>query len=170
MPACCDLELKLSSASRITDLERRLLASQNKVRALVNSQKENVTLISDWEHEVGRLIQKTRDHTFDNKSEMHAQARRYNTLLQEEKDAHLQARLERDEWHARFMRAEAMMREAYRLRCEEEDVPLRVVGGLQNEVRALRSALGMEKEKEEEEYGWEILKDAPGRVEAVVGE
>ena len=157
-------------ASRITDLERRLLASQNKVRALLTSQKESTTLISDWEHEVGKLIQKTRDHTFDNKAELHAQARHYNNLLQEEKDAHLQARLERDDWHAKFMRAEAMMREAYRLRCEEEEVPLRVVGGLQNEVRALRSALGMEKEREEEEYGWEVLRDAPGGTGTGIGE
>ena len=59
------------------------------------------------------------------------------------------------------MRCVEMLREAYRLRCEEEDVPIRVVAGLQNEVRAYRSALGMEPEKPEEEYGWEILKDVP---------
>ena len=54
-----------------------------------------------------------------------------------------------------------MMREAYRLRCEEEDLPVQIVAGLQNEVRAYRSALGMEPEKAEEEYGWEILKEMP---------
>lgn len=36
-----------------------------------------------------------------------------------------------------------------------------MIYGLQNEVRAYRSALGMELEKPEEEYGWEILKDVP---------
>lgn len=59
------------------------------------------------------------------------------------------------------MRSVEMLREAYRLRCEEEGVPVRVIYGLQNEVRAYRSALGMELEKPEEEYGWEILKDVP---------
>ena len=111
---------------------------------------------------MGRLVEKVREHTFDNKAELHAQARHYNNLLQEEKEAHLQARQEKDEWHAKFMRSAAMMREAYRLRCEEEEAPLKVVSGLQNEVRALRSALGMEAEKPEEEFGWEILKDALG--------
>ena len=52
-----------------------------------------------------------------------------------------------------------MLREAHRLRCEEEDVPVRVVTGLQNEVRAYRSALGMEAERPEEEFGWEVLRD-----------
>ena len=150
------------AAARIADLERRLAGEQHKVRILIQEQKENTSLIGEWEHEVGKLVEKVREHTFDNKAELHAQARHYNNLLQEEKDAHLQARLEKDDWHAKFMRSSAMMREAYRLRCEEEEVPLRVVSGLQNEVRALRSALGMELEKPEEEYGWEILKDAPG--------
>jgi hypothetical protein len=59
------------------------------------------------------------------------------------------------------MRCAEMIRTAYRLRCEEEEVPIRVVAGLQNEVRALRNALGLEPEKPEEEYGWEILKDVP---------
>ncbi|KAG8526733.1 uncharacterized protein KY384_008162 [Bacidia gigantensis] len=149
-------------AARIADLERRLATEQHKVLILIQEQKENTSLIGEWENKVGELVEKVREHTFDNKSELNAQARHYNGLLQEEKDAHLQARIEKDEWHAKFMRAVAMMRESYRLRCEEEEVPLRVVSGLQNEVRALRSALGMESERVEEEYGWEILKDAPG--------
>ena len=125
-------------------------------------QKENTDLIGAWESEVGKLVEKVREHTFNNKQELLAQAKRYNELLQVEKDQHLQARLEKDEWHSRFMRCVAMMREAFRLRCEEEEGPVRVVSGLQNEVRALRSAMGMDKEREEDEYGWEILKDVDG--------
>lgn len=106
-----------------------------------------------------------REHTFDNKQEQINIARHYNNLLQEEKDAHLAARLEKDDWHAKFMRAVGMLREAYRLRCEEEEQPIRVISGLQTEVRALRSAMGMEPEKKEDETGWEILKDVPGGPE-----
>ena len=86
-------------------------------------------------------------------------ARHYNSLLQEEKDAHLAARLEKDEWHAKFMRAAGMLREAYRLRCQEEELPITVVAGLQEEVRALRSVCGMDPEKPEEETGHQYLKD-----------
>ena len=153
--------LSVHAAARIADLERRLAQSQNKVNILMNEQKENTALIGEWEHEVGKFVDKVRDHTFDNKLELYAQAQHYNKLLQEEKDAHLQARLEKDEWHKRFMRSVGMLREAYRLRCEEEEMPIKVVSGLQNEVRALRSALGMESESPEEEGGWEILKDGP---------
>ncbi len=128
----------------------------------MHEQKENTALIGQWEHEIGKLLEKVRDHTFNNQTELLAQARHYNKLLQDEKDEHLASRLEKDDWHAKFMRAVGMIREAHRLRCEEEDVPIRVIAGLQNEVRAYRSALGMEPEKPEEEYGWEILKDVPG--------
>ena len=134
---------------------------QNKVRILKHEQHENVDLIAKWEHEVGELLRRVREHTFDNKMEQVAIARRYNKLLQEEKDAHLAVRLEKDDWHAKFMRAVGMLREAHRLRCEEEEQPIRIISGLQNEVRAYRSALGMEPEKPEEEYGYDLLKDIP---------
>ena len=100
-----------------------------------------------------------RNYSFNNKAENTSLSLHYNKLLQEERDAHLAARLERDDWHAKFMRSVEMLREAYRLRCEEEETPIRIVSGLQNEVRAYRNALGMEPEKPEDEYGYEILKD-----------
>ena len=86
----------------------------------------------------------------------------YNRLLQEERDAHLATRLEKDDWHTKFMRSVEMIRTAYKLRCEEEENQGRIVAGLQNEVRAYRNALGMEPEKFEEEYGYEILKGFHG--------
>jgi hypothetical protein len=86
-------------------------------------------------------------------------AREYNKLLQDEKDAHLATRLEKDDWHAKFMRSVHMLKTAYKLRCEEEELSIRIVAGLQNEVRGYRAALGMEPERFEDEYGYEILKD-----------
>jgi hypothetical protein len=111
---------------------------------------------------VGSIAEMVRNYSFNNKTEYNSLALHHNKLLQEEKDAHLEARKEKDHWYARFMESIAMLREAFRLRCEEEDMPIRVVAGLQNEVRAYRNALGMEPEKWEEEYGWEILKDVRG--------
>ena len=148
-------------AARIADLERRLLKEQNNVRILKHEQAENIELIAKWEHEVGDLLRRVREHTFDNKMEQTALARQYNDLIQEEKNAHLAARLEKDDWHAKFMRAVNMLREAHRLRTEEEDQPISVIAGLQEEVRALRSAMGMEAEKPEEETGYDFLKDIP---------
>lgn len=112
---------------------------------------------------MGSIVEMVRNYSFNNKNEKTAISLHYNKLLQEEKDAHLAARLEKDDWHAKFMRSVEMLREAYRIRCEEEDVPIRVVSGLQNEVRAYRNALGMEAEKPEDEYGYEILKDVVDR-------
>ena len=143
------------------DLDRKLASEQHKVRVLKQEQGENIELIAKWEHEVGELLRRVRDHTFDNKMEQISIARHYNKLLQEEKDAHLAARMEKDDWHAKFIRAVGMLREAYRLRCDEDQQPMRVISGLQNEVRAYRNALGMEAEKPERECGWAYLKEIP---------
>ncbi|KAL2038097.1 hypothetical protein N7G274_009044 [Stereocaulon virgatum] len=149
------------SGARIADLERQLSREQNKSRILLEEQKENTKLIGEYENALGDIVKDVREYSFNTKTRETNIARHYNKLLQDEKDAHLAARLEKDEWHSRFMRSVEMLREAFRLRCEEEEVPVRVVSGLQTEVRAYRSALGMELEKPEEEYGWEILKDMP---------
>ena len=153
--------LTSSPAARIADLERQLAREQNKTRILTDEQKENIKLIGEYEHHLGEIVKDVRDFSFNTKTHETSVARHYNKLLQDEKDAHLAARLEKDDWHAKFMRTVEMLRESYRLRCEEEETPVRIIAGLQNEVRALRSCLGMEAEKPEEEYGWEILKDVP---------
>ena len=126
---------------------------------LLREQRENTKLIGEYETAVGNIVEQIRNFAYAKDMEKSQVSREYNKLLQDEKDAHLATRLERDDWHAKFMRSVEMIRSAYRLRCEEEDVPLRIVAGLQNEVRAYRNALGMEPEKFEDEFGYEILKD-----------
>lgn len=125
---------------------------------IIREQKENTKLIGEYETAVGNIVEMVRNYSFNNKAEKTSISLHYNKLLQDEKDAHLAARLEKDDWHAKFMRSVEMLREAYKIRCEEDDVPLRIVAGLQNEVRSYRNALGMEPEKPEDEYGYEILK------------
>ncbi|KAL8751022.1 MAG: hypothetical protein Q9184_006209 [Pyrenodesmia sp. 2 TL-2023] len=149
------------SAARIAELEKQLAHEQNRVRTTMREQKENTKLIGEYETAVGNIVEMVRNYSYNNKQERTSLSLHFNKLLQEEKDAHLVARLEKDDWHAKFMRSVEMLREAYKLRCEEEELPLRIVSGLQSEVRAYRNALGMEPEKPEDEFGWEILKDAP---------
>ncbi|KAL8721846.1 MAG: hypothetical protein Q9225_001560 [Loekoesia sp. 1 TL-2023] len=155
------------SAARIAQLEKQLAHEQNRIRTIIREQKENTKLIGEYETAVGNIVDMVRNYSYNNKQERASLSLHYNKLLQDERDAHLAARLEKDDWHAKFMRSVEMLREAYKLRCEEEELPIRIASGLQNEVRAYRNALGMEPEKPEEEYGWEILKDAPdaGREE-----
>ncbi|KAI4245586.1 MAG: hypothetical protein L6R40_002387 [Gallowayella cf. fulva] len=149
------------SAARIAELEQQLSHEQNRNRTIMREQKENTRLIGEYETAVGNIVEMVRNYSYNNKQERTSLSLHYNKLLQDEKDAHLAARLEKDEWQVRYMRSVEMLREAYKLRCEEEEVPIKIVSGLQNEVRAYRNALGMEPEKVEEEYGWEFLKDAP---------
>lgn len=119
-------------------------------------------MIREFETAVGIMVEQIRNYCQNNNMHYLAQKKHYNNLLQAERDAHLESRLDRDYWHAQTMKCAEMIRTAYRLKCEEDDVPTRVISGLQNEVRAYRFALGMEAEKPEEEYGWEYLKNIPG--------
>ncbi|KAL8932865.1 MAG: hypothetical protein Q9216_006637 [Gyalolechia sp. 2 TL-2023] len=149
------------SAARVADLEKQLAQEQNRIRTIVREQKENTKLIGEYETAVGNIVEMVRNYSYNNKQDRTSLSLHYNKLLQDEKDAHLAARLEKDDWHAKFMRSVEMLREAYKLRCQEEELPVRIVSGLQNEVRAYRNALGMDPERPEEEFGWEILKDVP---------
>ena len=89
-----------------------------------------------------------------------SQKRHYNDLLQQEKDEHLQTRLDRDHWPNQTLKVCEMLRTAYKLRCDEWSEEYRVISGLQSEIRCLRRCLGLEAEKPEEEAGWPYLKDA----------
>ncbi|CRG89700.1 hypothetical protein PISL3812_06739 [Talaromyces islandicus] len=149
------------SAARIAELERALAKERHTVDILKREQVENTKLIGDFESSLGIIVEQIRNYCQDNNMYFLAQKKDYNSLLQAERDAHLASRLDRDHWHAQTIRLAEMLRTAYRLRCEEDVAPTRVVQGLQSEVRALRSALGLEPEKPEEETGYEFLKDLP---------
>lgn len=159
------LMLGINLGARIAELERSLAKEKRVVEILKREQVENTKLIGEYEAAISTMVEQIRNYCQNNNMHFLAQKRHYNNLLQAERDAHLESRLDRDYWHSQTMKCSEMIRHAHRLRCNEEDIPTRVVAGLQNEVRAYRSALGMEPEKPEEEYGWEILKDIPPSVD-----
>ncbi|KAL8828989.1 MAG: hypothetical protein Q9191_002269 [Dirinaria sp. TL-2023a] len=156
-------DLNEITAARIADLEHALATTRTSLATSQRENRENTRLLGDYEIAIGNITTMVRDYSFQNKSQQTNISLQYNKLLQEEKDAHLEARLEKDHWHKMFLRSVEMLREAYRLRCEEEETPVKVVEGLQEEVRGLRAALGMQRQLREEEAGWEILRDYPDR-------
>ncbi|KAF9252085.1 hypothetical protein DTO006G1_2832 [Penicillium roqueforti] len=148
--------------ARIAELERALAKEKLVSADHKYHREENMKMVREFEHAVGIMLEQIRNYCQNNNMHYLAQKKHYNNLLQAERDAHLESRLDRDYWHAQTMKCAEMIRTAYRLKCEEDDVPTRVISGLQNEVRAYRFALGMEAEKPDEEYGWEYLKNIPG--------
>ncbi|KAJ5127009.1 hypothetical protein N7448_007788 [Penicillium atrosanguineum] len=149
------------SAARISELERALAKEKRLTESLKREQLENTKLIGEYESSVGTMVEQIRNYCQNNNLHYFYQKSHYNNLLQAERDLHLESRLDRDYWHAQTMKCAEMIRTAHRLRSEEEELPVRIIMGLQNEVRAYRNALGMEAERHDEEYGWEILKDVP---------
>ncbi|CAG8204644.1 unnamed protein product [Penicillium salamii] len=148
--------------ARIAELERALAREKRLVAHHKHHQEENMKLVHEFENAVGIMVEQIRNYCQNNNMHYLAQKTHYNNLLQAERDAHLESRLDRDYWHAQTMKCAEMIRTAHRLSCEADETPTRVICGLQNEVRAYRFALGMEAEKPEEEYGWEYLKTIPG--------
>ena len=153
------------TAARVADLQRQLSNAKNTIEKLNYERREDLKLLKEYEAGVGHITEMVRNYAYTRETELLRVEKHYNGLLQVERDAHLASRLEGLQWQEKFVDIVGKMRHAYRLRCDEDDVPIRVVAGLQNEVRAYRNAMGMEPERFEDEYGYEILKDVPGGAE-----
>lgn len=147
--------------ARIRELERDLTKANKMIDLYKHEQKENTSLIGQYEQGLWQATEQIRDYSGKNEDRFLAQKKHYNGLLQQEKDEHHQTRLERDHWQAQTLRVCDMIRKAYRLRVDEWCDEYRVIVGLQSEVRCYRRCMGMDSEKPEEETGWPYIKDAP---------
>lgn len=114
-----------------------------------------------YEVGMGTATEQIRNYTGDLEGRFLRQRKHYNDLLQQEKDDHLQSRLDRDHWYAQTLKVCEMIRTAFRLRTDEWCEEYTIIAGLQSEVRCLRRCLGMEPERPEDETGWPYLKDLP---------
>lgn len=146
---------------RILELEREVLKKDSLIEAYKHEQKENTSLIADYEDSLGTITEQIRDYCLGIENRFLDQRHHYNNLLQQEKDEHLQTRLERDEWHGKTLRCAEMIRTASRLRNDEWYDEYKIIAGLQGEVRCYRRVLGMDPQKAEEEGGYPYLKDLP---------
>lgn len=153
--------LTVVTEARIRELERELAKANKVIELYKHEQKENTSLIGQYEQGMWLATEQIREYTSKNEDRFLAQKRQYNDLLQQEKDDHFQTRLEKDHWQAQTLRVCEMIRKAYRLRVDEWCDEYRAIVGLQSEVRCYRRCLGMEPEKPEEETGWPYLKDVP---------
>lgn len=131
-------------------------------KTLLREQRENGKLIGEYEQALEKVVAMLRDFAHNKEIEKCNLAKQYLSTLQAERDEHLTTRLEKDAANSVIFKLMAQMRHAHRLAVEESCPEIEVVSGLQNEVRSLRNALGLPKEKFEEETGYTILKDVRG--------
>lgn len=123
-------------------LTHQLHTAHRTISTLSRENRENTRLIGDYEVALGSVVEMVRNYAYSQNQAAATLATHYNRLLQEEKDAHLEARLEGGEWRGRFERCVEMLREGYRRACEEEGVEEEVVRELREEVRGLRKVVG----------------------------
>ena len=110
---------------------------------------------------MGTMTEQIRNYCLGIEKRFNEQKRHYNNLLQQEKDDHLNSRLEKDEYFAQVLKLSGQIRHAYHLRTDEWCDEFRVIAALQTQVRCLRRVAGWGREKLEDEAGWEYLKDYP---------
>ena len=151
----------INTEARIRELERDLAKANRIISLYKHEQTENTNLIAAYEDAMGTATEQIRNYCGDIETRFLMQRKHYNQLLQQEKDEHLESRLDRDKWHAQALRLCEMIRTANRLREDEWGEEYAIISGLQSEVRCLRRCLGMEAEKAEEETGWPYLQTAP---------
>lgn len=114
-----------------------------------------------YEDALGTATEQIRNYATGIEARFLAQRKHYNNLLQQEKDEHLQSRLDRDQWNALYLEVCRMIRTAHHLRNSEWTEEYTIIAGLQAQVRCLRRCMGMEAEEPEEEIGWPYLKELP---------
>lgn len=143
------------------EVQRELAKAKHLVELYKHEQKENTNLIAMYEDALGTATEQIRNYCSGMEARFLEQRRHYNDLLQQEKDDHLQSRLDRDRWFAQTLKVCEMIRTAYRLRTDEWSEEYAIISGLQAQVRCYRRVLGWEPERPEEEIGWPFLKDLP---------
>ncbi|KAI4155147.1 MAG: hypothetical protein LQ340_001195 [Diploschistes diacapsis] len=167
-PSLQEANTEISSArvadGRIAGLTQKLSSADSLIRVLKREQRENGRLIGEYEQALDKVVGMLRDFARAQAEEKTGIASRYLTMLQAERDEHLQTRFERDGYVAKIIELEGKIRTAYRLRCEESVPDVEIIAGLQNEVRGYRAALGMEPERFEEEFGWPVLRGVKNGV------
>jgi hypothetical protein len=150
-----------STEARIRELELELAKSKHIIELYKHEQKENTNLIAMYEEGMGTAVEQIRNYCSGIEARFLAQRKHYNDLLQQEKDDHLQSRLDKDHWYAQTLKVCEMIRTANRLRSEEWAEEYTIIAALQGEVRILRRLCEMEEQAPEEETGWPYLKDLP---------
>ena len=149
-------------AARVADLTHKLSEAESINKTLLREQRENGKLIGEYEQALEKVVAMLRDYAFNKEMEKSSLAKQYLHTLQTERDEHLKTRLERDTANTHILKLIGQMRQAYKMSVEESLPEIEAVAGLQNEVRSLRGALGLPKQKFEEELGYSVLKHLQG--------
>ncbi|KAK5305141.1 hypothetical protein LTR99_004207 [Exophiala xenobiotica] len=154
-------ELQEPDKAKMREIERELAKAKHLIDLYKHENKENTNLIAMYEDALGTATEQIRNYCSGIEERFLTQRRHYNNLLQQEKDDHLQSRLDRDHWYAQTLKVCEMVRTAFRLRTDEWCEEYTIISGLQAQVRCYRRILDMEPEEPEEELGWPYLKELP---------
>ena len=134
-------------------LQTQLSSAQNEVN-------ECQSLVIDYETTLANLMDKLRSYAYDHATTIVDTHKHYAGLIEKEREANLQLRLEHGEWQAGLGRATEWARRALRARGEEIAPMQRRMREVKAENRVLRRLVGWSVEPDSDDEGDEERKRA----------
>ncbi|KAF2278747.1 uncharacterized protein EI97DRAFT_372377 [Westerdykella ornata] len=133
----------------LASLTTQLTTTQSHLSSLQSHTNELTQLITDYENALTLLLDKLRPYAYTHTQSLLALHKHYQDLLEKERAATMQVRLEHAEWQAGLGRVAEYARAALKSQAEA-DLPLRrEVKALREENRVLRRLAGWEERRDE---------------------
>ncbi|KAF1815619.1 hypothetical protein P152DRAFT_389862 [Eremomyces bilateralis CBS 781.70] len=135
-------ELQANRAAELATVHNQLSAANRKVAALEASNEEFKQLVTDFENAMELILTKLRPYAYHHAQAINATKAHYNHLLEQERAANLQMRLQLVDWQDGLRRVNTYAREALNHSSEARLPYIRRIAGLKNENRTLRRLAG----------------------------
>ncbi|KAF2122718.1 hypothetical protein BDV96DRAFT_481731 [Lophiotrema nucula] len=132
------------SAAELSALQSQLSTAQSTITSLTSSTTHLQSLIADYESALTLLLDKLRPYAYNQTQAILSLHKHYGGLLETERNANLQLRLEHAEWQAGLGRVAKYARLALESQSDGEQSRLREVKELKEENRVLRRLAGWE--------------------------
>ncbi|KAI9664385.1 MAG: hypothetical protein M1831_002318 [Alyxoria varia] len=171
-------EIRNNQAAELANLQQRLHSLQSQLSEAHAENADYASLILDYETTLEDCMRRVRNYAYEHAKATVATHKHYAALLEQEREANLQLRLEHGQWQASMGRAAEWARKALRERSEEVSPLERRNKELRVENKALRKMVGWdvrddESESEDENGGIKFdigaLKKGESEIEAAGG-
>ena len=139
------------SAAELLETQSQLHTSQRQTVQLAQENDALTKLLLDYENTLANLMDKLRNYAYEHTRAIVATHKHYNGLVEKEREANLQLRIEHGQWQQGLGRATELARKALRERTEETSGLETGLKEVKAENRILRRLVGWKVEDDSDE-------------------
>ncbi|KAI9720530.1 MAG: hypothetical protein M1828_005614 [Chrysothrix sp. TS-e1954] len=143
------------------ELQNRLHASQRQNAQLAHENDSTTKILVDYENSLAGLMDKLRYYAYEHTVALVATHKHYNALIEQEREANVQLRVEHGQWQQGLGRATEFARRALRERTEETSGLEAGLKEVKSENRVLRRLVGWRVEDDSDD------EESPGQRESL---